>query len=242
MLKDEKTLLLKILVPVVFFAFSGCQKNVAENSQNATLPSQTIIPSRIPSPAIEATADISKEKLYSSIRKIGFKNFTFPWTKNQGDGDLFTLKNGKKERVDENDAEATLQKVEYGDVTNDGEEEAMLSVYPWSGGNCSCEMVFIYTLKNKTPKLLWSFDTWDKANGGFKRAYAENGKLVVETFGDNKFENDEWEFNFPEKIEGYCCPTAYTKIRFEWNGEKFMVSGKPQLFDYDWKKERNKNQ
>jgi len=113
-----------------------------------------------------------------------------------------------------------------------------LNIYPWSGGNCSCDMVFIYTLQNKTPKLLWSFDTWDKADGGFKRAYAENSELIVELFGDDKFENDEWEFDFPKgKVIGYCCPTAYTKIRFKWNGEKFTAQGTPELFDYDWKKE-----
>jgi hypothetical protein len=242
-MRDERRLLLTILVLAIIFTFSACQKIVTGNSQGAALPSQATIPTQIPSPIIKPTADISKEKLYSSIRKVDFKNFTFPWTKNQGDGDFFTLKNGKKERIGENDTEATLQKVEYGDATNDGEEEAMLSIYPWSGGNCSCEMVFIYTLKNKTPKLLWSFDTWDKADGGFKRAYAENGKLVIELFGDDKFENGEWDFNFPkDKFSGYCCPMAYTKIRFKWNGEKFVVEGKPELYDYDWKKERNKNQ
>ena len=224
----------------VIFAFLACQKSTAENPQIVVLPSQEILPSQTPG-SVNKAADIQTGKLYSSIRKVDFGNFTFPWTENQGDGDLFTLKDGEKKRIGEGDIEATLQKIEYGDVTNDGKEEAMLSIYPWSGGNCSCHMVFIYTLENKIPKLIWSFDTWDKANGGFKRAYAKNGELIVETFGDNKFENDKWEFSFPEKITGYCCPTAFTKIHFKWNGEKFVVVGKPELFDYDWKKEMNKN-
>ena len=219
-----------LLLLVSTFVFSACQKSAAENTQIESQSLPTISPALSISP-------IPAPNLDSPIRKIDFENFSYPWTDNQGDGN-FTLKNGKKARVGEGDIEATLQKVEFGDVTNDGEEEAMLNIYPWSGGNCSCDMVFIYTLQNKTPKLLWSFDTWDKADGGFKRAYAENSELIVELFGDDKFENDEWEFDFPKgKVSGYCCPTAYTKIRFKWNGEKFTAQGTPELFDYDWKKE-----
>ena len=132
-----------------------------------------------------------------------------------------------------------MGKIEYGDVTNDRNEEAMINIQPITGGNCQCEMVFIYTLKNKKPKLLWSFDTWDRAEGGFKKIYAENSNLAVETFGDNKFENGKWEFNFPkDNFSGYCCPTAYTKIIFKWNGENFVPFGERQVFDYDWKKDR----
>jgi hypothetical protein len=47
----------------------------------------------------------------------------------------------------------------------------------------------------------------------------------------------KWEFDFPEgKFNGYCCPTAYTKIVFKWNGEKFVPFGERQIIDYDWKK------
>ena len=228
----KKNVLLMIWFSAIAFAFSSCQKSDAENAEAELKNTKTV------SPTLN-TSSTPKPNLGSSIRKIDFDNFTYPWTAGQGDGN-FTLKNGKKERVGEEDTEATLQKIEYGDVTNDGGEEAMLSIYPWSGGNCSCEMVFIYSLENNQPKLLWSFDTWDKAEGGFKRAYAENGELVVELFGDDKFENDEWKFGFPEKVRGYCCPTAYTKIHFKWNGEKFVADGKPELFDYDWEKEKRK--
>ena len=67
-----------------------------------------------------------------------------------------------------------------------------------------------------------------------KKPTPNSGELVVETFGDNKFENGKWKFSFPEnKFRGYCCPTVYTRIRFKWNGEKFVEDGERELFDYD---------
>lgn len=212
--------------------FSGCQKSAAEITQTEPQSSPTVtqVPTSIPTPS---------PKSNSNIRKIDFKNFTFPWTEDQGAPDLFTLKDGKKEGA-EGEIGAWLQPIEYGDVTNDGEEEAMISIYPWSGGNCQCYMVYVYTLENKKPKLLWSFDTWDRAEGGFKRAYSENGDLVIELFGDNKFENDKWDFDIAEgKFDGLCCPTTYTRFHFHWNGSKFVLPKKPELFDYDWRKYPN---
>ena len=223
-----------IWVLILAFTFSSCQRSAAENKQAQFQPSPTISPIKNSSPAASPSD-------FSSIREIDFKKFTYPWTEGQElDEKEFTLENGEKEKTDDVNG-ASLFKVEYGDVTNDGIQEAMVSLAPKTGGNCSCEMIYIYTLENKRPKLLWSFDTEDRAQGGLKRVYATDGDLIVETFGDNKFENDKWDFNLPRKgAGGLCCPTAYTKIRFKWNGEKFAVVGKPELFDYDWKKEMNK--
>jgi len=239
-MRDEKRLIAKILVLVMAFAFSACQKSAAENSVSAV---PQILPSA--SPVFTPSSEVSVvKKSDSSIRKFDFKNFTYPLTKDQGgeDGETFTLKKGKQEGNNQQ-IEATFQTIEYGDITGDGKEEAMISIYPWSGGNCQCYMVFIYTLENKKPKLLWSFDTWDKAEGGFKRAFAENGELIIELFGDSKFENGKWHFTIPEgKFKGLCCPTVFTRNRFKWNGDKFVVQGVPELFDYDPKNQQKENE
>lgn len=240
-MRDERFLLLQIIVMVIVLVFSGCQKKVADNS-SLSLPQPSVTPQLITSssPISEATPIY---KSYSSIRTIDFKNFNFPWTEGQElDKKWFTLIRGKKESSEsEKEGEmengARFGSVEFGDVTNDRIEEAMVQLYPITGGNCSCEMIYIYAVENKKPKLLWSFDTEDRASGGFKRAYSEKGNLVIETFGDNKFENGKWDFRMPkDKPSGLCCPTAYTKIVFKWNGEKFVPTGERQVFDYDWRK------
>jgi hypothetical protein len=207
-------LLLLILTSVVFIA---CQKTEVEN---------TSLPFAETSPTVTPIID-------SSIRKVDFKNFSYPQT---GEYEGFKIKDGTKNPKKDEDG-AKLQNIEYGDVTNDGIEDATIDISPLMDGNCQCEMVFVYTIKNNKHKLLWNFDTWDRAEGGFKKAYAENGNLVVETFGDNIFENDKWNFNFPkEGAGGLCCPTKFTKIVFKWNGAKFVPFGERQLFDYDWEK------
>ena len=239
-MRNEK--LLKVLLLAMTSAFSACQKNSVENiNSSSPQPAPVVSQTSESSPTSDSNSNllITKSNSNSPIRKVDFENFTYTYP--QDSSYKFTLKNGTKEQIRDKEDGAILQKIEYGDVTNDGEDEALIDIYPLTGGNCQCEMVFIYTMQNDKPKLLWSFDTWDKAEGGFKKAYAENGNLVVELFGDNKYENDKWDFGFPEKSNGYCCPTAYTKIRFKWNGEKFVTDGKPELFDYDWKSQQKKN-
>ena len=213
----KQDVLLGIWFLAVTFAFSSCQKSEATSDK------------------LELVTLTPNEQL--SIKDIDFKNFTYPWTKEQElDEKEFTLKDGKKETNEDKSNGASFSSIEFGDVTNDGEEEAVISISPITGGNCSCNMIYIYSLQNGNPKLLWSFDTNDRADGGFKRAYAEDGNLIIETFGDNKFEDGKWDFNLPENgAKGLCCPTAYTKIHFRWNGRKFEVEGKPELFDYDWR-------
>lgn len=214
------------MILILAIAFSACKKSTAENEQ---IKSQTL-PSISPTLSLTPTSSPEED---SAIQKIDFKNFTFPET----DGyERFTLKDGEKTFEMGKEDGISLGKTEYSEVTGDSEKEAILIMSIQTGGSSTPNLVYIYTLKNEKPQLLWSFITGDRAEGGLKNVYADNGKLVVETFGDNKFENDEWEFNFPKnKFSGYCCPTAYTKIRFKWNGKKFAVEGKPELFDYDWK-------
>lgn len=227
-MKDEKFLVLKILVLAMTLAFLACQKSETENGSISSSPSTSPLQTLSQTPSIDSDLP---------IRKIDFKNFTYPWTKDLSTKDekTFTLKDGEIPFEREGQMGVSLAKIEYADVTGDDTDEAILVISLQTGGSAVPNLVYIYTAENEIPKLLWSFDTGDRAQGGLKGVYAENGKLVVETFGSSKFENDEWEFKFPEKIAGYCCPTAYTKIHFKWNGKKFAVEGKPELFDYNWK-------
>lgn len=232
-MKRQNVLLTTILVFGITFMYSACQKSAAENSKTETESS----PAVSPTPGISITP---VPNLNSPIRKVDFDNFTYSAIDDYGE--TFTLKNAEKTfKMGEEDG-IDLFRTEYADLTDDGNEEAILTMSIQTGGSSMPNLIYIYTLKNTKPKLLWGFMTGDRAEGGLKKVYAENGELVVETFGDNKFEDDKWKFDFPQnRFSGYCCPTAYTKIRFKYNGTKFVAQGKPELFDYDMKKETNKN-
>jgi len=156
----------------------------------------------------------------SSIREIDFGNFTYPAQPSIGGRGTFTLRNS--ELPPERDANGRvigmwleLLNVVYGDMTGDGAEEAIV-IHDWiTGGSATPHVIYVYTLEKGRPKFLWGTTTGDRADGGLKSAYAENGYLVLETYS-------------PEGKRGDCCPVAYIKTRYQLHGKKISVAGKPE--------------
>ena len=113
----------------------------------------------------------------------------------------------------------------YGDVTGDGIEEAMMMLGIESRGSAIPEIVYIFGLKNRKPILLWSFETGDRADGGLRQVYADHGNLIVELFGkDRVLGKDLYRGD-----EGLCCPSSFTRARYEWRGSKFRLKGIPEV-------------
>ena len=127
----------------------------------------------------------------SSIRNIDFNNFTYPGIENLQNSPTksgpFTLKNGETE-----DAICGLDKVTYGYLTGDGQEEAMIKItYGPPTGNTVFTCIYVFALQNNTPKLLWgTVDT------NILTAIAQNGMLV--------FEVAKYTPNDP-----ICCPSEF---------------------------------
>lgn len=147
----------------------------------------------------------------SSIRLIDFANFTYPRVGEQRSYirlKTFTLKNGEYPEHEIEDG-MRFEDVVYGDVTGDGVEEAIVILGIRTRGSAIPDCVYIYTLKNKRPSLLWGFVTGDRADGGLRKVYAESGILVVELFGPARL------------IEAACCPKRFTRTRYEWRGGRF---------------------
>jgi hypothetical protein len=219
----KQNVLLVIYFSAITFAFSACQKSLTENSQ---MQSQSVV---------SPTPD---ENLL--IRKIDFKNFTYP---TQLDNGSFTLTNGEEPFGQMKDIAFKLENIQYADLTNDREDEAIIHISIEYGGSDKSGQFYVYTVENNKPKILWHVVSGYGAEGELKRVYAENSKLIVELFGNNKFVQDTG-FKFPNQEvipKNRCCPTTFTKFTFKWNGDKFMLDEKPKLFGYDWKKEMNKN-
>lgn len=208
-MKNEKFLVLKILIIIIVLAFSACQKS--EDKDNTPF---------------------SQEILYSTIREVDFKNFTYPVETGK---DTFTLKNGETPFGDGKDILFALENIEFADLTNDGEDEAlikMLSEY----GKTSTGFMYVYTLENQKPKILWSAATGFDVQGGLKRLYSDKGELIVELFGKNQFTESKNKFEFLGETgaaKNSYRPRRFTKFRFKWNGEKFVPEGEPELLDDD---------
>lgn len=92
-------------------------------------------------------------------------------------------------------------------------------------GSAIPDYVYIFTLKNGRLKLLWDFETGDRADGGFKRIYADQGNLVIELYGKDRFIGGE----LYKGDEGLCCPSSFTRTRYKWNGKRFVMLGKEVL-------------
>jgi hypothetical protein len=208
-MRNKNFLVSEILVLAIILAFSACQKSEDKDS----------------SPS-------SQEILYSTIREVDFKNFTYPVETGK---DTFTLKNGETPFGDGKDILFALENIEFADVTSDGEDEAiikMLSEY----GKTSTGFIYVYTLENQKPKILWSAATGFNAQGGLKRLYSDKGDLMVELFGKNQFTESKNKFEFLGETDApkdLNRPMKFTKFRFKWNGEKFIPEGEPELLEDD---------
>ena len=55
-----------------------------------------------------------------------------------------------------------FSRVEYGDVTADRQDDALVTVSSQTGGSAARHTVYVYTLENNRPKLLWSLTTGDR--------------------------------------------------------------------------------
>lgn len=117
------------------------------------------------------------------------------------------------------------------DITGDGQEEAIVILKIVTAGSAIPQLVYIYTWKDDAPELIWNFRTGDRADGGLKDLRPEEGMLLVEIYGQDRFLLGEVETG---KITGdeeqLCCPTHFTRTRYKWNGKNFLMQGKRMTY------------
>ena len=161
----------------------------------------------------------------SPIRSINFANFTYPAKPIYSKGEKsLSLQNGKYQGRLSHGADipypVSLASLTYGDVTGDGVEEAIVILFENVKGTAIPYYVYIHTLEKGSPKLLWAFETGDRADGGLRQVYAQEGELVIEQY-----------FN-PDTLTGKCpaCPTHFTRARYQWRGNTFRQKGKKRPY------------
>jgi len=213
-------------------------------------PTAAFAPEPAPSPAMP---DLQKEILddrgkttSSPLGTFDFKNFTYPLPRGwqHQDGDEITLEGGKLEPhfkdIDEemSPEEKAARRAErrigmsyvttkYLDVDGDTDDEALVILKIETGGGAIPQLVYVFEWKDDKPELLWNFRTGDRADGGLKDLRAENGELVVELYGQDRFLLGQTETG---KITGdeeqLCCPTFFTRSFYKWNGKNFLMQRK----------------
>lgn len=187
----------------------------------------------------------------SPIGSFDFKNYTYElprgWQNPDGTAEI-KLTNGKiapvsrdvnEKMPDDEKAEAKSQRrigmsfvtAKYFDVTGDGEDEAVVVLKVETGGSAIPQLVYVFTWKGSGPELIWPFRTGDRADGGLKDLRSENGNLVVELYGQDRFVLGQTETSkITDDNEQLCCPTFFTRTEYKWNGKNFLMQGKRLTF------------
>ena len=182
----------------------------------------------VASPIQQASAQPSPQS-GSSIRLIDFANFTYPSKPVYSQGpETYTLQNGTYQGVEERDR-IGLASLIYGDATGDGIEEALIVINMSVRGTAIPYFVYIYSMENQKPILLWAFAAGDRADGGLRQVAAAGGELIIElygigkTIGKNLYAEDGMK-------GGDCCPTHFTRARYAWQGKAFEQKGTAEVF------------
>ena len=159
----------------------------------------------------------------ADIRKIDFKNFTYPVLCIGEKATNVTVKNGEflEEKQQEGYVDRFYYKifdVTYGDVTGDQIDEAIILGVCNTGGTGNFSEGFIYSMKGTKLSLIARIPGGDRAYGGLRETRTENGKLVVES-------NDAG----PEG--GSCCPQRILTNQYRVTGGKLIKIGKEMSRD-----------
>lgn len=147
------------------------------------------------------------------IRSVDFDKVSYPHFPDYSDP------NGRSKKfVTLKPGEGGPNFINYGDITGDGSEDAMVALGIDNHGSAIPHYVYIFTQENGKLKLIWNFETGDRADGGLRNVYGDNGQLVIELFGKDRVIGRR----LYRGEEGLCCPSSYTKTHYRWTGRRFQ--------------------
>jgi hypothetical protein len=219
-------LIVAIIIAQLFLLFCNSSlpqtKPLKEIQNNSSEPSSSISTSKTPAlPLVVEKPEVLND---DSIRHIDFKNFTYHWfpkwdEKYRGKGAI-VLKDGEwKDKSSYRLNRAVgfeFNSVQFGDLTGDKKEEAIIVLSIQTQGNSLGNVIFVYGLDKKMPKLLWVYETGDRADGGFRFLEIEDGFLVI---AQNTLDA---EFQGKSIQAPACCPENYLKGKYKWRGGGFQ--------------------
>ena len=155
----------------------------------------------------------------TDLRKVDFKNFTYPLTGPLlGHDRLMWLSMDAEEHIrlrNGSDGRGfTLDSVIYGDVTGGHRDDAIVVLHYDTGGTQQTDYIYIVRTTESRPRVLAYCYTGDRAYSGLYGVSADRGTLVVDLFD-------------PDKREGDCCSSGIIRPRYQWRNGRFEPAGAP---------------
>jgi hypothetical protein len=226
-----KTLTLLLLVLTVFGIACSRSQFKALKNQSPTNPGSEDSPV-----AIQAATDHAAEVPASLAEFAGvdFRNNTYA-TSLRGD---IKLKNGTHEYTYPDGSGGDifdLENVYFADLTNDGQDEAVVHLRAVScGGSCDggSDLFYFYSAANNEAKLLSRIETGSAAyECGLKSFVLTKQQLVLELFRTCRARGETFEslndpkFSSGNKFEAH----SFTRFVFSFNGKTFVVKKREVL-------------
>lgn len=162
---------------------------------------------------------ITSEKT-TDIRNFDFKNFTYQ----SGDRGSIRLRNGKYvRRISPTESyEAQFDRVIYGDLTGDGNDEAVVVLTQEVSASSAEQYVYIYALKNGLVSKLTDFV------GGTSGCVFEGEEcslLGIEIQGSVL----TIDRAIPTDQDAKCCPSLHRSTKYRWDGGLLIEIGKTRI-------------
>lgn len=154
----------------------------------------------------------------TDIRRVDFKNFTYPAYCAGEEADTVTVKKGEYSYEKQDDGFVDrfyfkITEIKYGDVNGDRRDEAIILSVCNTGGTGYFSEGFIYTMKAGKAALLARIPGGDRGYGGLRSARVEDGSLIVES-------NDAGENG------ASCCPEWIVTTKYKVSGGRLHKVGK----------------
>ncbi|HKV39068.1 MAG TPA: hypothetical protein VJX67_07640 [Blastocatellia bacterium] len=169
----------------------------------------------------------------SGIRLVDFRNFTYsPSCLNFEDNknpEAITTVDGAYSRGDATDPSSDkvffeVRDVIYGDLTGDGQEEALVTTNCDTGGTGQFSDGIIFRMRGGRPVPIASLGVGDRADGGIHAVSIEKGLLRVERYG--------------QKDSGACCPEYIETTSVRLLGSQLVQVGKTSRRPYEEESEQ----
>lgn len=155
----------------------------------------------------------------ANIRKVDFQNFTYEPSCAGEDTTKVTVAGGEfseEKKIDEYTERFFFKvfNIIYGDLNGDRAEEAVILSVCNTGGTGNFTEGFVYSMKRGKPALVARIPGGDRADGGLRKAWIENGLLLIES-------------NDGERSRGACCPGGTITEKVKLSGSKLLTVGQP---------------
>jgi hypothetical protein len=158
-----------------------------------------------------------------SIRDVDFKNFTFNWYPRDADtprtGRKIILTNGQMDTGFGFGKEPRTfflidESIKYGDLTRDGNDDAVVGLGIITSGTARPGAVFVYTMTRGKPTRLLTIETGDRWDHGYHDARIERGNLVIERY-------KPYFLIYRGEKHDMSSSAFYIRDYYKWKGGRF---------------------